>query len=188
MAVEPRPSGGEQQRLAFARLSIDPPDIVIMDEVTSALDEVGEARMMELLRIRSCGCDGDRRGPRRSGSMDISSAGSISVAVHGWLRCTATQPVIGVRDDHHSVVVPRQSADCRHSVPFVDCFGILRDRNVAVSRRMRRPENASLLRLLLVVGRPVPAPHLPRLYILSERTLRIARSPSRRSNSLLETP
>jgi putative ATP-binding cassette transporter len=43
-------SGGEQQRLAFARLLIDPPDIVIMDEATSALDEVSEARMMDFLR------------------------------------------------------------------------------------------------------------------------------------------
>jgi putative ATP-binding cassette transporter len=43
-------SGGEQQRLAFARLLIDPPDIVIMDEATSALDELSEARMMEFLR------------------------------------------------------------------------------------------------------------------------------------------
>jgi putative ATP-binding cassette transporter len=43
-------AGGEQQRLAFARLLIDPPDIVIMDEATSALDEVSEARMMDFLR------------------------------------------------------------------------------------------------------------------------------------------
>ena len=42
-------SGGEQQRLAFARLLIDPPDIAIMDEATSALDEVSEARMMDFL-------------------------------------------------------------------------------------------------------------------------------------------
>ena len=43
-------SGGEKQRLAFARLLVNPPDIVIMDESTSALDEVSQARMMEFLR------------------------------------------------------------------------------------------------------------------------------------------
>jgi putative ATP-binding cassette transporter len=48
-------SGGEQQRLAFARLLIDPPDIVIMDEATSALDEVSEARMMDFLRTDLAG-------------------------------------------------------------------------------------------------------------------------------------
>ena len=42
-------SGGEQQRLAFARLILDPPDIVIMDEATSALDELSQARMMDFL-------------------------------------------------------------------------------------------------------------------------------------------
>ena len=41
--------GGEQQRLAFARLLIDPPDVLIMDEATSALDELSEARMLEFL-------------------------------------------------------------------------------------------------------------------------------------------
>ncbi|MBV9702599.1 MAG: ABC transporter ATP-binding protein/permease [Methylobacteriaceae bacterium] len=42
-------SGGEQQRLAFARLLIDPPDIIIMDESTSALDELSQERMLQLL-------------------------------------------------------------------------------------------------------------------------------------------
>jgi putative ATP-binding cassette transporter len=43
-------SGGEKQRIAFARLLVNPPDIVIMDEATSALDEETQARMMEFLR------------------------------------------------------------------------------------------------------------------------------------------
>jgi putative ATP-binding cassette transporter len=43
-------SGGEQQRLAFARVLIHPPDILIMDEPTSSLDELSQFRMMENMR------------------------------------------------------------------------------------------------------------------------------------------
>ena len=43
-------SGGEQQRLAFARLLVAPPDIVIMDEATAALDELSQAHMLAFLR------------------------------------------------------------------------------------------------------------------------------------------
>jgi vitamin B12/bleomycin/antimicrobial peptide transport system ATP-binding/permease protein len=45
-----RLSGGEQQRLAFARVLIHPPDILIMDEPTSSLDELSQFRMMEYMR------------------------------------------------------------------------------------------------------------------------------------------
>lgn len=41
-------SGGEQQRLAFARILIHRPTLVILDEATGALDGATEARMMDL--------------------------------------------------------------------------------------------------------------------------------------------
>jgi len=43
-------SGGEQQRIGFARLMIQRPDIVIMDEATAALDVGSQASMMDLFR------------------------------------------------------------------------------------------------------------------------------------------
>jgi putative ATP-binding cassette transporter len=42
-------SGGEQQRVAFARVLIQRPEWVFMDEATSALDEAGQANVMKLL-------------------------------------------------------------------------------------------------------------------------------------------
>jgi putative ATP-binding cassette transporter len=41
-------SGGEQQRIGFARLLVQQPDIVIMDEATAALDVAGQDSMVEL--------------------------------------------------------------------------------------------------------------------------------------------
>lgn len=45
-------SPGEQQRLAFARLILQAPDWIFLDEATSAIDEIGERAMYALLRER----------------------------------------------------------------------------------------------------------------------------------------
>ena len=42
-------SGGEKQRVAFARLLIHAPDILVMDESTSALDKESQRDLMELV-------------------------------------------------------------------------------------------------------------------------------------------
>jgi putative ATP-binding cassette transporter len=42
-------SSGERQRVAFARLLLQRPDIIILDEATSALDEPSQASLMRVL-------------------------------------------------------------------------------------------------------------------------------------------
>ena len=42
-------SGGEKQRLAFARILLHNPDIVVLDEATAALDPKSQVKLMELL-------------------------------------------------------------------------------------------------------------------------------------------
>jgi vitamin B12/bleomycin/antimicrobial peptide transport system ATP-binding/permease protein len=42
-------SGGEKQRLAFARIVLQDPDIIVLDEATAALDPQSQNRLMELL-------------------------------------------------------------------------------------------------------------------------------------------
>jgi putative ATP-binding cassette transporter len=42
-------SGGEKQRLAFARVLLHKPDILVLDEATAALDPPGQDAIMELL-------------------------------------------------------------------------------------------------------------------------------------------
>lgn len=48
-----RLSGGEQQRLAWARMLIADPDWILLDEATSAVDAGTEARMMDSLPSRA---------------------------------------------------------------------------------------------------------------------------------------
>jgi putative ATP-binding cassette transporter len=48
-------SPGEQQRIAFARALVQNPDWLFLDEATSAVDEVTEARLYRLVRERLAG-------------------------------------------------------------------------------------------------------------------------------------
>ena len=45
-------SGGEKQRLAFARVLIQRPNIIVMDEATAALDPLSQERLMQLILER----------------------------------------------------------------------------------------------------------------------------------------
>ena len=45
-----RLSGGEQERLAFARVLLAQPAIIFLDEATAALDEESEATLYGMLR------------------------------------------------------------------------------------------------------------------------------------------
>jgi putative ATP-binding cassette transporter len=45
-------SGGEKQRLAFSRILLHSPDIVVLDEATAALDPASQVKLMELVADR----------------------------------------------------------------------------------------------------------------------------------------
>ena len=60
-------SGGEKQRLAFARILLHKPDIVVLDEATAALDPKSQDKLMELLSISRHDAAERRPSPRARG-------------------------------------------------------------------------------------------------------------------------
>jgi putative ATP-binding cassette transporter len=64
---------GEQQRLAFARVLVHQPKLVILDEATSAMDVAAEEKMYSLIA---------KRGSRSDSKGDISSGGTYVSVGH----------------------------------------------------------------------------------------------------------
>ncbi len=75
-------SGGEQQRIAFARALLQKPDWLFMDESSSAIDEASEAELYTLLKTRLPECSivsiGHRESLRRlhDSRLEIKTAAS----------------------------------------------------------------------------------------------------------------
>ena len=63
-------SGGEKQRLAFARIFLHNPDIIVLDEATAALDPESQDKLMKLAQQAAGETDADeRRSPARARSL-----------------------------------------------------------------------------------------------------------------------
>ena len=80
-------SGGEKQRLAFARIFLHNPDIIVLDEATAALDPESQDKLMELAQQAA---GGDRRwsasatGPSSRRSTTARSCWSGGRAAPSW--------------------------------------------------------------------------------------------------------
>ena len=89
-------SGGEQQRLAFARMLLQKPDWVFLDEATAALDEDNQALMMNILIEDMAGAGIVSIGHRPG--LDTFHQREL-VLVAGLDGATLTRPARGWRDE-----------------------------------------------------------------------------------------
>ncbi|HKU95605.1 MAG TPA: ABC transporter ATP-binding protein/permease [Vineibacter sp.] len=93
-------SGGEQQKLAFARLLLQQPDWIVMDEATAALDENSQTMLMALL------------------SEELAGATVISIGHRPGLESYHDRTVVLVRGEEGARLVrKRRPAQPKHGTP-----------------------------------------------------------------------
>ena len=89
-------SGGEKQRLAFARIFLHRPDVIVLDEATAALDSESSNQLMELLCV------------------DLKEATIVSIGHRAELESFHSRKIILTRDfegarivsDHYLIPAP----------------------------------------------------------------------------------
>lgn len=99
-------SGGEKQRLALARLFVQKPQIVLLDEVTSSIDSITEAKIMEALNKFCKGRTTIIVAHRLSTVMDVDK---IAVIKDGSIAAEGTPHVLAAsKDSEFSQMVSMQ--------------------------------------------------------------------------------
>ncbi|MCL2428977.1 MAG: ABC transporter ATP-binding protein/permease, partial [Alphaproteobacteria bacterium] len=115
-------SGGEKQRLGFARLLLQRPDIVVLDEATAALDADSQKRMMELVSCELCEATVVSIGHRselvefhhRSITLAAAPGGARIVSDRGLPRRDAHRPAVSGAPIH---AAPRVRGPMRTILP-----------------------------------------------------------------------
>jgi putative ATP-binding cassette transporter len=96
-------SGGEKQRLAFARVLLHRPDIVVLDEATAALDSRSQDRMMEVLSQEL----------KHVTVVSIGHRGELAAFHHRKIILLRGQPGARLVDDAHPVCSARRVGQLR---------------------------------------------------------------------------
>jgi putative ATP-binding cassette transporter len=108
-------SGGEKQRLAFARLFLHRPDIIVLDEATAALDSRSQDRLMGLL------------------SREFADATVISIGHRPELAAFHQRKIVLERSRTGAKLVDEAGGPQPGSAPFLEQCGWL----VSTGRRCR---------------------------------------------------
>jgi putative ATP-binding cassette transporter len=129
-------SGGEKQRLAFARLFLQRPDIVVLDEATAALDTPTQDRLMQRL------------------SQELAAATVVSIGHRPELARFHHRKIVlehGPNGARLTGDAAQLATPSRHPCRVADCRASIRLRTDAesTSKRRRHPGGSAAVRGIL---------------------------------------